>query len=78
MQELQKYLYQCKLGFEISEVIDNKKIVLKAMQYLDGAIKSVMQICYKKGKMETITWDQYKNLLKNQFEHPTNRELIAL
>ena len=55
VQELQKYLHQCELGFEISEVIDNKKIVLKAMQYLDGAIKSVMQICYKKDKMETIT-----------------------
>ena len=56
-QELQKYLYQCELGFEISEVIDNKKIVLKAMQYLDRAIESVIQICYKKGKIETITWD---------------------
>ena len=54
-QELQKYLHQCELGFEISEVIDNKKIVLKAMQYVDEAIESVMQICYKKGDMEMMT-----------------------
>ena len=77
-QELQKYLHQYKLGFEISEIIDNKKIVLKVMQYLDRAIKSMMQICYKKDEMETITWDQYKSFLKNQFEHPTNRELTVL
>ena len=55
VQELQKYLHQCELGFEISEVIDNKKIVLKVMQYLDRAIESVMQICYKKGEIEIIT-----------------------
>ena len=54
-------------------VIDNKKIVLKVIQYLDEAIKSVMQICYKKGEIEMMTWDQYKSLFKNQFKHPTNR-----
>ena len=55
VQELQKYLYQCELGFEISEIIDNKKIVLKVRQYLDRAIESVMQICYKKDEIEMIT-----------------------
>ena len=35
------------------------------MQYLDRAIKSVMQICYKKGEIDMMTWDQYKNLLKD-------------
>lgn len=48
------------------------------MQYLRAGAANIMERARKEGDFAEWTWDEYVEKLRDQYEHPTNRELVAL